>query len=128
MQDDSSLEGGGPRSAKGGAAGGPLYSDAALNNRMEALKVLVRMLLKEVESLAATHTLESGREVKLRDEVSRFEIGLIRSALIRTGGRQRRAARLLNVKVSTLHSKIKRYNLEGDELINIASGPRQGAE
>jgi hypothetical protein len=32
--------------------------------------------------------------------------------LIQTGGHQTRAARLLGVKVSTLHEKIKRYGIE----------------
>jgi DNA-binding NtrC family response regulator len=45
------------------------------------------------------------------DEVSRFEINLIRRALVQTGGHQVRAAKLLNLKVTTLNSKIKHYQI-----------------
>ena len=51
-------------------------------------------------------------KIDLAFEVSRFEKDLIRTALSRTGGRQRPAARLLGVKVTTLHAKIKRYGLQ----------------
>ncbi len=44
-------------------------------------------------------------------EVEKFEIELIMQALNNTGGNQRQAAKLLNVKVTTLNSKIKRYRL-----------------
>jgi DNA-binding NtrC family response regulator len=36
---------------------------------------------------------------------------MIKSALTKTGGRQRRAASLLGVKVTTLNTKIKRYKI-----------------
>jgi DNA-binding NtrC family response regulator len=44
--------------------------------------------------------------------VRRFETDLIRWALMRTGGHQRRAARMLNLKVTTLNAKIKRYRIQ----------------
>jgi DNA-binding NtrC family response regulator len=44
--------------------------------------------------------------------VRRFETDLIRWALMRTGGHQRRAARILNLKVTTLNAKIKRYRIQ----------------
>jgi len=47
----------------------------------------------------------------LQAEVHRFEAELIRSALARTQGRQRRAARLLGMKVTTLNAKIRRYKI-----------------
>jgi DNA-binding NtrC family response regulator len=47
----------------------------------------------------------------LQAEVHRFEAELIRSALVSTQGRQRRAARLLGMKVTTLNTKIKRYKI-----------------
>jgi len=100
-------------------------SGTALNNKVEALKALTRALLKELEALGAAQPLEGREEVTLSDEVHRFEADLIRCALIRTGGRQRRAARLLNMKVATLNAKIKRYNLNADDLIEGASGLRQ---
>jgi transcriptional regulator with GAF, ATPase, and Fis domain len=43
--------------------------------------------------------------------VKKFEADLIRAALVRTGGNQARAARLLGVKHTTLNAKIKRHQL-----------------
>jgi transcriptional regulator with GAF, ATPase, and Fis domain len=47
-------------------------------------------------------------------EVERFETGLIEQALKLSNGNRSRAARRLSLKVSTLNSKIKRYNLKID--------------
>jgi DNA-binding NtrC family response regulator len=68
-------------------------------------------MLREVDALARGADAQSAREINLADEVRRFETELIRSTLLRTGGRQRRAARLLGMKVSTLNAKIKRYGI-----------------
>jgi DNA-binding NtrC family response regulator len=112
------------RSAEANALS-PSQGQATFNNKIEALKILMQALLKEMEALGKASALESGFEINLDDEVRRYEADLIRCALIRTGGRQRRAARLLNMKVTTLNAKIKRYNLQTDELINSASSLRQ---
>lgn len=45
------------------------------------------------------------------ENVERFEMQLIRRALSQTHNNQRQAAELLGLKVSTLNSKVKRYNL-----------------
>lgn len=92
------------------AAGGA-QSPAALENRLEALRVLSNSIVREVEALKKSkNTVMPGR-INLADEVQRFETDLIRCALLRTGGKQRQAARLLNVKVTTLNAKIKRYGI-----------------
>jgi DNA-binding protein Fis len=99
---------------KGEGAGGAPRREAALNNRIETLRVLLQALMDEVESLRETSESEAVEGLNLSEEVRRYEAHLIRCALIRTGGRQRRAARLLKTKVSTLNAKIKRYGLEVD--------------
>jgi DNA-binding NtrC family response regulator len=50
--------------------------------------------------------------MNLEDQVQRYEVDLIRYALIKTQGHQRRAAKMLGVKVTTLNAKIKRYGIE----------------
>jgi DNA-binding NtrC family response regulator len=50
--------------------------------------------------------------ISFYDEVSRFEIELIRQALELTGGHQSRAAKLLGLNNTTLNSKIKSYNIK----------------
>jgi DNA-binding NtrC family response regulator len=76
-----------------------------------SLRELTFKLLRKVESIgeAQAPNIQSG--IDFYEEVSRFEIDLIKRALVQTGGHQRRAARLLNLKVTTLNSKIKHYNI-----------------
>ena len=97
-------------------------SEVALNNRIKALKELTLVLLSQVEALGGggQPPEHKRRSINLYDEVRRFETDIIRYALMRTGGHQRRAARLLGVKVSTLNAKIKRYNIQMDEVLNGA--------
>lgn len=85
---------------------------AVNSSRIEALKKLTRALLREVQSLEATRMTYARSSIRLSEEVHRFEADLIRCALARTSGNQRRAARLLGIKATTLNSKIKRYNIQ----------------
>ena len=91
---------------------------SVMKYRLEALKVLSQSLLREVRVLENNTKSQDEMIDEVRDgkidldkEVQNFEVELIRCALIRTGGRQRRAAKLLNVKISTLNAKIKRYGI-----------------
>ena len=89
---------------------------ATLSRSLDGLKILAAALQRGVEALDLA--VETGSEcdaLSLSEQVRRFEAELIRSALIKTGGRQRRAARLLGVKVTTLHTKIKRYHIDTDD-------------
>ena len=81
------------------------------NNNISKLKELTMTLLREVHSITEVHQLSFDRGLDFYDEVSRFEIDLIKRALFQTGGHQGRAAKLLNLKVTTLNSKIKHYNI-----------------
>jgi DNA-binding NtrC family response regulator len=60
---------------------------------------------------AVAGELDLSRGISFYDEVSRFEIELIKRALEMTGGHQSRAARLLGMNNTTLNSKIKSYNI-----------------
>jgi DNA-binding NtrC family response regulator len=88
-----------------------LQSAAVMENRLEALRVLSNSILREIESLKKAEDAVLPGKIDLYQEVERFEKDLIRCALLRTGGRQRQAARLLNIKVTTLNAKIKRYRI-----------------
>ena len=88
---------------------------APLNNRVEALRVLATVLLREVESLEKSvpngdAALEK-RDFSLADEVERYEADMIRCALIKARGKQRLAAKILGLKFTTLNCKIKKYNI-----------------
>lgn len=93
--------------------------------RITSLKVLVLTLLTELESLE--NQIDGDGTLNLQEEVHRFEAALIRVALIKTSGRQRRAARLLGSKVTTLNTKIRRYGIDinhpaGDTFLERSQG------
>lgn len=60
---------------------------------------------------AVAGEIDLSRGISFYDEVSRFEVELIKRALEMTGGHQSRAARLLGMNNTTLNSKIKSYNI-----------------
>ena len=114
-----------PRPPIGVGAACTQDSEVARNNRIEALKTLLLALMGEIESLRGTAAPDGKEGLNLSDEVRRYEADLIRCALIRTGGRQRQAARMLQTKVATLNAKVKRYGLDDDELIGLTSSHRR---
>lgn len=83
--------------------------------RLDAVRILAMALVRALES-GSEGDPGRGVAINLRDEVRRFEANLIKSALAYTGGRQRRAARLLGINVSTMNERIKRYKLNLTEL------------
>jgi len=86
-----------------------IHNQVILDNRLGTLREVALTLLKEVESLRDVQPIK--QPVRLHDEVQRFEIELINSALSRSRGNQTHAAHLLGVKLTTLNSKIKRYKI-----------------
>ena len=80
-------------------------------NNIATLKELVLRLLCELQCVAEVSALNVRDGIDFYDEVTRFEIELIKRALLQTAGHQVQAAKLLNLKVTTLNSKIKHYNI-----------------
>lgn len=99
--------------SQGAGADGPV-DEASLSSHVEVLKDLAQALIREIDRLRSTQLPDVGRGLNFYEEVERFEINLIRSALERTGGHQTRAARLLGMNITTLNHKIKRYKIELD--------------
>ena len=87
-------------------------SEVSIQN-LDSLREAAITLLREVESLASRqpHT-NHQQPLGLQEEVQRYESELIRTALQKTRGNQRRAAKLLGVKVTTLNCKIKRLGIQ----------------
>src|SRR6266550_1311699 len=92
---------------------------SSLPSSVTTLKELVLRLLSELQCVAEGNTLNIRDGLDFYDEVSRFEIDLIKRALLQTGGHQVQAARLLNLKVTTLNSKIKHYGISPVGFTNI---------
>lgn len=96
----------------------------SLDTRIISLKILAFALMGRIESLEEDVAPGGVDDLNLQNEVHRFEAELIRNALIETGGRQRRAAKLLGVKVTTLNTKIKRYAIHVNDLTNNRTTPQ----
>jgi DNA-binding NtrC family response regulator len=101
-----------------------LKKPTVIDARISALKILALSLLRQVDTLENQSSGETLPDWDLQLEVRRFEAELIRNALIRTGGRQRRAAHLLGMKVTTLNTKIRRYHIEFAEppIVSVNDG------
>jgi transcriptional regulator with GAF, ATPase, and Fis domain len=81
-------------------------------NNLDGLREAALTLLREVETLTRQQEPQINGKLGLQEEVQRYECELIRQALQRTHGNQRRAAKLLGVKVTTLNCKIKRLGIQ----------------
>jgi len=86
-------------------------------HQLEVVKSLSRLLTQELDLLAnmpafVEKSVKNGTPICFFTELQRFECRLIRSALIRSMGNQTKAAKLLNLKPSTLNSKIKHSNID----------------
>jgi DNA-binding NtrC family response regulator len=87
------------------------------HGKTTTLKQLALKLLLEAQSLNEVTRLDVQSGIDFYEEVKRFEVDLIQRALSFTGGNQVRAARLLKMKVTTLNSKIKHYDINTDVMI-----------
>ena len=89
-----------------------------MDSGISLIRSLATTLLSEIDSLGESDTsLESSGSLVLSEMVRDFEIKLIRTALLKTGGNQRRAAFMLGVKTTTLHNKIKIYGIETTKIV-----------
>jgi DNA-binding NtrC family response regulator len=82
--------------------------------RIKALKMLATNLLQQMEAMESSRP-ETRTTVNAHSLVDQFEAQLIRSALLLTGGHQRRAATILGLKPNTLNNKMRRYELQATE-------------
>lgn len=77
------------------------------------IKALATALLSELDSLNINdEVLARSAGFNLTERVREFEVKLIKTALLKASGNQRRAARLLGIPTSTLNNKIKAYNIQ----------------
>jgi transcriptional regulator with GAF, ATPase, and Fis domain len=100
----------------------PSFASTLHDERLNALRELIVLLLSEVESLQVDRPASTDGNAGLQNQVQRFESDLIRQALHRTGGNQARAARLLGVKPTTLNAKIRRYHIPLSDQLDESEG------
>lgn len=89
----------------------PRLHEPTLQSRLDDLRAMARSLLTELDSLGRSDTPEHDGKLNLSDELKRYEIDLIRAALDKADGSQTRAAGMLGVPVTTLNTKIRRYQI-----------------
>lgn len=96
------------------------HNASELEHSVQQLTLLARALAGEIESLQAELTTDRNHDkqidfnnesIDFYNEVERYEIELIKSALSHCNGNQTRAARLLRMKSTTLNAKMKHYGL-----------------
>jgi PAS domain S-box-containing protein len=92
-------------------SGRTLRSQQVLKNLVVALAAAVEVLDQgqQPESLPA---IDLSGGIEFYDEVSRFEMSLIERALRMARGSQRKAAKLLGINSTTLHTMLKRYRID----------------
>jgi transcriptional regulator with GAF, ATPase, and Fis domain len=95
---------------------GNLNINTNVTNRIEALKTLTKLLLHEVESLSelspTKHRQPTEIDISLNEKVQQYEVDLICNAMLAANGNQRQAAKMLGMKTTTLHAKIRRYEID----------------
>ncbi len=87
-------------------------SARTLSRRIDLWRKTSSTLLREIESIVLLDHIELENGIKFDEEVKGFEIKLITQALELVGGKQSKAAKLLDLRPTTLNEKIKRYNIE----------------
>ncbi len=83
-----------------------------LSRKIDFWRDMTAALLTEIKSLNISKQVNIQKGFDFDDEVQEFEVKLIRQALKQVRGNQKLAARLLNIKYTTLNAKIKRYSIE----------------
>lgn len=79
--------------------------------KLNLIKKLGLKVLEELNSFQINNGLDLSRGINFYEEVRKFEIKIIESALNFTSGNQTAAAKILKINVTTLNSKIKTLNI-----------------
>lgn len=91
---------------------------------LKYLKELTDALSGALEAIDTSQSPDVADGISFYEEVKRFEIELIRTALRVTSGSQKRAAELLRLNATTLNSKIKSYNINWRNTYGPSSLPQ----
>ncbi|MBA3601146.1 MAG: hypothetical protein H0W45_07920 [Acidobacteria bacterium] len=88
-----------------------------LCRRLEILRLLAKSIALEIDRIVGSEKENSSAEndgelqINFVEQIKKFEMDLIRFALFKSGGKQTNAARFLNMKLSTLNTRIKKYRI-----------------
>jgi transcriptional regulator with GAF, ATPase, and Fis domain len=93
-------------------------SDEGLRQKLMLMQEIIFFLANEIESLSFVRSVNISQGIDLHDEMRRFEVHLVQSALERTGGHLTNAAKLLGINLTTLHNKIKRLGISTESIVS----------
>ncbi len=107
-------------------------TDSEFERRVVQLVVIAQALASEIDALRSelsgdrianrAKEFDLGRSgIDFYKEIARYEIDLIMSAVKQCSGNQARAARLLGLKSTTLHAKMKHYGLNAARQSRIST-------
>ncbi|NJM53068.1 MAG: hypothetical protein HC846_06545 [Blastocatellia bacterium] len=94
-----------------------------LEENLSTVTDIINLIIKSIYKLQSIHENETvlieegakvnllGLEVDFYETIRLFKINLIKNALRKSKGRQNKAAKLLNIKKSTLNAIIKKYEI-----------------
>lgn len=88
-----------------------MAKESKFDKKIETLQTVAGSLLEEIKSLRFVVDFEDEDGIDFYEKVGRYEAHLIETALERSGGNQAKAARLLNLKPSTLNMKMKNLRM-----------------
>ncbi len=94
-----------------------------MDHNISLIRALVNTLHIEVKTLDSANEEGEDGSIDLPEKMREYESKLIRSALVKTGGNQKKAAELLNIKPTTLNAKIKQL---GINILKASSSPEAG--
>jgi PAS domain S-box-containing protein len=109
-----------PHRVEAGQNAAHLQRDIPLDRQIRVLRDVSAALSTAAEILEQSHAREVPQNLDISsgidfyEEVRRYEDALIRRALKLTGGNQKRAASLLGIRPTTLHTILKRHKIEPD--------------
>jgi len=81
------------------------------SRELRTLSKLALVILGEIKAIESVNRINIGSGIDLSSEVRKFEINLIKMALLHSGGSQLRSAQLLGISESSLSSKMKRHKI-----------------
>ena len=93
--------------------GSDVLTETTWNRQTRALTTLSHLLLQDLQRIETVFCLDLNNSIDLSAEIRRFEKILIKTALIHTGGSQRRSAALLGISPANLNNKMKTYGITG---------------
>lgn len=92
-------------------------TEQGLARGLSALTDLASALTYAVEVLHSASLREPAEPMDFYEQVRMYEIALIKRALRQCKGNQSQAARMLKLKQTTLHGKIKQYGIFPSTLV-----------